>query len=107
MLKSVDMLTISLAVVALTFAGAKPAAALSVEAAKKCGGLTAELANKCRGLALKAHPYKLPGEPGPGNAQAQRDYYSACIAQCGDMPSEPSNARQSKPAPASAPPPSK
>jgi hypothetical protein len=107
MLKSVDMLTISLAVVALTFAGAKPAAALSVEAANKCGGLTAELANKCRGLALKAHPYKLPGEPGPGSAQAQRNYYGACIAQCGDMPNEPSNASQSKPAPASPPPPSK
>jgi hypothetical protein len=107
MLKSVDMLTISLAVVALTFAGATPAAALSVEAAKKCGGVTAELANKCRGLALKAHPYKLPGEPGPGSAQAQRSYYSACIARCGDMPSEPSNPSRSGPAPASAPPPSK
>lgn len=101
------MLTISLAVVAFTFAAAKPAAALSAETAKKCGGLTAELANKCRGLALKAHPYRLPGEPGPGSAQAQRNYYSACIALCGDLPSEPSNASHSKPAPASAPPSSK
>lgn len=107
MRKSVNMLTISLALVALTFTGAKPAAALSARAAKKCGGLTAELANKCRGLALKAHPYRLPGEPGPGSAQAQRNYYSACIARCGDLPSDPSNESHSKPAPASAPPPSK
>jgi hypothetical protein len=35
MLKSIDMLTISLAVVALTFAGARPAAALSVGGRKE------------------------------------------------------------------------
>lgn len=94
--RSVNMLAISLAVVTFTSAGANPAAAISVE-----------LAKKCRDLALKAHPYKLPGEPGRGTAAAERDYFSACITRGGGLPSEPSDANQSKPAPASAPPPSK
>lgn len=105
--KSVNMLTVSLAAPAFRFAGAVPAAALSVELTNKCGDLTAEFASRCRGLAIKAHPYKLPGKPGTGSAPAQRNYYGACIARCGDMSSEPSNASQSTPAPASAPRPSK
>lgn len=96
MLRRVNILAVSLAAVTFTSAGARPAAAISVE-----------LAKKCRELALKAHPYKLPGEPGAGSAAAQRDYFSACIKQGGNMPSEPSDTNQSKPAPASAPPGSK
>lgn len=48
--------------------------------------LSLQLAKKCRGMALKAHPYKLPGEKGPGSAGAEREYYSECIANGGNMP---------------------
>lgn len=77
-------------------AAVEPAAAISVE-----------LAKKCRDLALKAHPYKQPGEPGPGSAQAQRDYFNECVARGGNMPSEPSGTGQSGAVPAPAPPASK
>jgi hypothetical protein len=92
MLRSVKVLAVVLAAVTFASAGIRPAAAISVE-----------LAKKCRGLALEAHPYKLPGEPGAGSATAQRDYFSECVKQDGNMPSEPSGTNQSKAAPASAP----
>lgn len=94
MVRSINILAlIGLAVAAATSAGIKPAAAIS-----------AELAKKCRELAVKAHPYKLPGQPGAGNAKAERDYFSACVAQNGNSPSEPSGTNQSKTAPAPAQP---
>ena len=64
-------------------AAERPASAISVE-----------LAKKCRAMAIKAHPYKLPGEKGPGSAQAERDYYAACLAKGGQMPDDNSKARQ-------------
>lgn len=94
--KSVNILAISLAAVMAASAAAGPAAAISVE-----------LAKKCRDLALKAHPYKLPGQPGAGNAKEQRDYFSTCVSRGGNMPSDSSDTNQSKSAPASATPPSK
>lgn len=96
MLKSVKIIAISLAAVMFASAAAGPAAAVSVE-----------LAKKCRDLALKAHPYKLPGNPGPGSAAAERDYFNTCISRGGNMPSESSGTDQSKSAPPSATPPSK
>jgi hypothetical protein len=47
--------------------------------------ISPELAKKCRDLAIKAHPYKYPGEKGAGTAQAERDYFKDCIAKCGNM----------------------
>lgn len=57
--------------------------------------ITAELAKKCRALAIKAHPWKRPGEKG-GTAQVQRDYFSECLAKGGDMPAQPSGPGQSE-----------
>lgn len=62
---------------------------------KPAGAVTLELAKKCRDLALKAHPYKLPGEKGPGSATAERDYYNECVARGGNMPDESSGPAQS------------
>lgn len=92
MLRSVNTLAISLAAISFASAGATPAAATSVE-----------LAKKCRDLALKAHPYKLPGGPGPGSAAAERAYFSACVVRGGNVQHEPTDANQSKAAPAPAP----
>jgi hypothetical protein len=61
-------------------------------AGEPASAITAELAKKCRSLALKAYPYKLVGQPGPGNAQAQRSYFSQCVAKQGNMPAEPTGA---------------
>jgi hypothetical protein len=47
--------------------------------------ITADLANKCRQMAVKAHPPKLPGTK-TGTAQAERDYFHACISNNGIMP---------------------
>ena len=97
MLRRINTLAIvGVSVATFVSAGAQPAAAIS-----------AELAKKCLALAYKAHPYKRPGEPGPGSAKAEHDYFSACVAQGGNVPSEPSDTNQSKTAPAPAPPPSK
>jgi len=42
--------------------------------------LTAELAKKCRELMIKAYP-RLPVGTKFGNAQKQREYFQACVAQ--------------------------
>jgi hypothetical protein len=42
--------------------------------------LTAELAKKCRELMIKAYPRPPVGSKF-GNAQKQRDYFRACVAQ--------------------------
>jgi hypothetical protein len=47
--------------------------------------ITVDLANKCRQMALKAHPPKLPGTKA-GTAQAERDFFRACISNNGAMP---------------------
>ena len=49
--------------------------------------LSAELAKKCRDMAIKSHPPPTP----PGNkayAQAEREYFRACIARNGRMPAD-------------------
>ena len=51
--------------------------------------LTAELAKKCRDMAIKSHPPPTP----PGNkayAQAERDFFKACVARNGRMPGDAS-----------------
>lgn len=65
------------AMVLSAFAAGAPAAAI-----------TAELAKKCRALAIKAHPYKLPGQKGPGSAEAERAYFNECVAKGGNMSDE-------------------
>ena len=53
---------------------------------KTAGPISAELAKKCRALAIKAHPTERAGR---AYAQAQRDYFQACIAKGDNMPDEP------------------
>lgn len=73
-------------------------------AATPASAVTIELAKKCRDLSLKAYPYKLVGQPGPGNAQAQRGYFSECIAKQGNMAAEPTGADQNETGQTPAPP---
>jgi hypothetical protein len=42
---------------------------------------------KCRDMAIKAHPYMLPSQK-PGDAEAQRNYFKACVAKNGNMSAE-------------------
>jgi hypothetical protein len=79
---------IGLAIPLFPCAGTKSAAAISVD-----------LARKCRVLALRAHPYRAPGEPGGGSAQAEREYFSGCVARKGSMPPDSTDTNQSKAAP--------
>jgi len=65
-------------------------ALMSASAADLASALTAELANKCRTLAIKAHPYRMPGEKGPATGQAEREYFKECVAKGGNMPDETS-----------------
>jgi hypothetical protein len=81
-------------------------ATLMGAAEKPAGAITAELAKKCRAMAIKAHPYKMPGE-GAGSAVAERDYFSACIARGGNMPDASAGGGQSGGGQAAAPPPAK
>lgn len=95
MMKSAKMIVV-LAVIVAAFLQAteRPAAAITVQ-----------LAKKCRAMALKAHPYKMPGEKGPGNATAQRDYFNDCVARGGNMPEQNSSDGQGgNSQPAAAPP---
>lgn len=66
--------------------------------------ITAQLAKQCRGLAIKAHPYKLVGEKGPGSAQAQRAYFNECVANGGEMPAGAAGDDRGKNGQGSAPP---
>jgi hypothetical protein len=91
--KVIAVLAVSLA----TFMGA---------AEKPAHAITVELAKKCRALAIQAHPYKMPGEKGPGTATAQRDYFSQCVARGGNMPEENTSGPKSTGEPP-APPPAK
>jgi hypothetical protein len=52
-----------------------------------------ELAKKCRALMLKSYPYELPGGRN-GNSEAQREYFSKCVANDGNMPDEPAKTRK-------------
>lgn len=58
-------------------------------AGETASAITVELAKKCRALELKAHPYKLVGERGPGSAQVERAYFKECIDRGGDMSTGP------------------
>jgi|SRR5208283_903586 len=71
----VKRLSASFALVLIAFVWISPPAS----------AITVELAKKCRAIALKAHPMSLPGAKN-GTAQAERAYYSACIANNGTMP---------------------
>ena len=60
------------------------AAAITLLAAPRTFAISVELAKKCRQLAIKAHPTVLAGNK-QGSAQAQRDYYLACIDKGGNV----------------------
>ena len=45
--------------------------------------ISAQLARKCRAMAIEAHPTQLFGTN--GTATAQREYFSACVAQNGNV----------------------
>jgi len=57
-------------------------------ATSTANAISADLAKKCRDMAIKAHPYKYPGEKGAGTAQAERSYFSDCITKDGNMPNQ-------------------
>jgi hypothetical protein len=52
--------------------------------------VSAELARKCREMMIKAHPTQVFGSAGA--AEAQRRYFSECIARQGRMPDGPADA---------------
>jgi hypothetical protein len=74
MRKSVRVTAVTICIAISVCVVAKPAAAISLD-----------LAKKCRTMALQAHPYKLPGEKGPGSATAEREYFTQCVAKGGNM----------------------
>src|SRR5262249_13419537 len=51
--------------------------------------VSANVAKKCAALPAKAYPPRVPGNPAAGLAkgtpQAQRDYFSKCVANRGNM----------------------
>jgi hypothetical protein len=51
--------------------------------------ITVEVAKKCDALVAKAYPPREPGNPAAGStkgsAQSQRDYFSKCVANGGNM----------------------
>jgi len=82
---SIDLIAITLFLQVLVLPSAKPAFAISVE-----------LAKKCRDLAIKSHPRARPGTT--PYAQAERDFYSKCVSQNGEMQNNDS-AKNPPPAP--------
>jgi hypothetical protein len=65
-------------------------AEIACNARHPAAAITVELAKKCRASMLKAHPYVLPGnKAAAGLAEAQRDYFNKCVANDGNMPTEP------------------
>jgi hypothetical protein len=59
-------------------------AVLSVSLTQLAPAITADVAKKCRELAVKAHPPALAGSRS-GTAQAERDYFRACVAKGGKV----------------------
>jgi hypothetical protein len=51
--------------------------------------VTADIAKKCQVLTAKAYPPREPGNPAAGSdkgsAQVQRDYFSKCLANGGNV----------------------
>jgi hypothetical protein len=51
--------------------------------------VTADLARKCQVLTAKAYPPREPGNPAAGSdkgtGQVQRDYFSKCLANSGNV----------------------
>jgi len=51
--------------------------------------ITAEVAKKCAALTAQAYPPREPGNPAAGSAkgtgQAERDYFSKCVANGGNV----------------------
>jgi hypothetical protein len=51
--------------------------------------VTAEVAKKCDALTAKAYPPRVAGNPAAGSAkgtgQSERDYFSKCVANGGNM----------------------
>jgi len=86
MIRLVQRLAVPLAVIPI----------VSVLSDAPAAAITAALAKKCQAMAYKAHPPTLAGVKN-GTAQAQRDYYAACIANNGNPPSDDS---QKEPEPA-------
>jgi hypothetical protein len=86
-----------------TSAGVLVAVEIFLAATSPANAISADLAKKCRDMAIKAHPYKLPGEKGPGTAGSQRTYFSDCISKGGNMPSEAPATDQNASSPSPAP----
>jgi hypothetical protein len=63
------------------------AVVLIVSMSQPVSAITADVAKKCRELAVKAHPPAVAGSK-TGTAQAERDYFRACIAKGGNMPAD-------------------
>jgi hypothetical protein len=79
-------------------------AMLQSVAGTPAAALTVELAKKCRDPAIKAHPYKMVGERGPGTAQAEHSYFDECVARQGNMRVEANGAGQGASGQTQAPP---
>jgi hypothetical protein len=62
--------------------------------------VSAELARKCREMMIRAHPTQVFGPT--GSAEAQRRYFSECIARQGRMPDAPTDATTGQGEPESA-----
>jgi hypothetical protein len=56
---------------------------------ESASAVTAQVAKKCQALTAKAFPPRVPGNPAAGSAkgtgQSQRDYFSKCVANGGNM----------------------
>ena len=57
---------------------------MAIKAMSAAAPPSPELAKKCRQMAIKAHPTVAAGTM-KGSAQAQREYFQACIAQGGNV----------------------
>jgi hypothetical protein len=55
-------------------------------AASPASAISADLANKCRNMAIKAHPPPIP-LGSKAYAQAERAFFSECVAKNGQMQS--------------------
>jgi len=64
------------------------AAACSLSMIPSASAVSADLARKCRDLAIKAYPPAVAGSRS-GTAEAERDFYRACVAKGGNIQTEP------------------